>query len=87
MGNSLCEPIARGGEPIYASIVRNRSGMDSGCIDYNCRVCAVEDLCDDDKQDIANTAYALYESVCRAAEKKAERDPVNRRLPGCVPPK
>jgi hypothetical protein len=74
MGNLLCEPIARGGEPIYASIVRNRSGIDSGCIDYGCRVIAIEELCDGDKQDIADTAYALYESVCRASGKKAVRD-------------
>ena len=82
MGNPLCEPIARGGEPIYASIVRNRSGMDSGCIDYGCRVTAVEELCDGDKQDIANTAYALYESVCRASGKRAKRDTANAELIG-----
>jgi len=71
--NQLCEPIARKGEPIYASIVRNRSGIDSGCIDYGCRVFEIEKMCDGDKQDIADTAFALYESVCRYSGKKARR--------------
>jgi len=72
--NPLCTKIARSGEPIYASIMRNRSGIDSGCIDYGCRVCAIGDLDDADKQDIADTAFALYESVCRAAGTRAKKD-------------
>ncbi len=73
MKNPMCEPIARHGEPIYASIMRNRSGIDSGRIDYGCRVFEIAKLCDGDKQDIADTAYALYESVCRAVGKKANK--------------
>ena len=52
--------------------------MDSGCIDYGCRVTAVEELCDGDKQDIADTAYALYESVCNSAGARAKRDKAER---------
>lgn len=72
--NTLCEPIASHSEPIYASIVRNRFVIDSGCIDYSFRNCAAEELCDADKQDITNTAYALYESICRVTKKRAFRD-------------
>lgn len=70
----LCIPIARGGEQIFASIIRNSSGMDAGCIDYGCRTYELERLCDGEKQDIADTAYALYQSICRAADKKAKND-------------
>ena len=78
--NPLNEPIARGGESIYASIVRNRSGIDSGCIDYGLRIFEVQKLREGDKQDIANTAFALYESICRAAGKHAELDNVRTQL-------
>lgn len=70
----LCAPIAKTGEQIFASIIRNRSGMDSGCIDYGCRTAAIVGLCDGEKQDITNTAFALYQSVCRASGKKAIND-------------
>jgi len=69
----LTKPIARMGEPIYASIIRNRSGMDSGSIDMGVRVLEIEELCDADKQAICNTAFALYESVCRHTGKKVDR--------------
>ena len=72
--NPLTEPIARGGESIYASIVRNRSGIDSGCIDFGLRTFVVEKLSEGDKQDIADAAFALYESICRATSRCAERD-------------
>ena len=74
MIDPLCVPIARTGEQIFASIIRNRSGMDSGCIDYACRTIAIEELYEGEKQDIADTAFALYQSVCRASGKKAKND-------------
>ena len=67
----LRQPIARAGEPIYASIVRNRSGIDAGCIDYGCRMDAISALCDGDKQDIVDIAHALYETICRTCGKRA----------------
>lgn len=70
----LTTPIARGGEPIYASIMRNRSGFDSGEIDYGHRVEATAALGEHDKQSITDTAYALYESVCRETGKQSKRD-------------
>lgn len=70
--NELCKPIARTGEPIYVSIIRNRSGMDVGDIDFGLRVGAVEKLSDRDKKDIVDVAYLLYEGVCNAAEKRSK---------------
>ena len=72
--NPLLDPIARSGEPTYASIVRNRSGIDSGEIDFGLRTSAVKELSDGDKQEIANTAFALYESIKTATGKTAVRD-------------
>jgi len=70
----LTSPIARSGEPTYASIIRNRSGMDAGEIDFGARVFHIEELSDYDKQSICDTAYALYETICRHTEKKAKND-------------
>ncbi len=68
------KPIARGGEPIYASIIRNQSGVDSGNIDFGARVFAIEKLSDTDQQDICDIAYALYLTICRYTEKKATNE-------------
>ena len=78
---ALYTPIAREGEPIYASIIRNRSGMDAGHIDYGCRMDAIADLCDAEKQDIVDIAYALYENICRACgDRLSTRDATIARL-------
>jgi hypothetical protein len=69
---NLTLPIARSGEPIYASIIRNRSGVDSGDIDYGARVFEIEKLSEGDKQDICDTAYALYKTICQYTGKKAK---------------
>jgi hypothetical protein len=57
--------IAREGETEYASIHRNRSGQDAGCIDFGVRVAAVEALCEADKQELRSTVRALYDTVVR----------------------
>ena len=57
-------PIARIGEPVFASIIRNRSGIDAGEIDYVYRS-PKEIFCDQDKEDIATAALMLYESISR----------------------
>ncbi len=75
MSKELMLPIARTGEPIYASIVRNRSGVDSGEIDYGCRVFDIEELSGSDKQSICDTAYALYRSICQCTGKRTSIQP------------
>ena len=62
--NDFTQPIARHGEPIFASIIRNRSGIDAGEIDYAYRS-PKKIFCDQDKEDIATTALLLYESISR----------------------
>ena len=69
----LAKPIARPGESIYASIVRNRSGIDAGKIDFGVRVLEIEKLCDADKIEIRNIARALYQTICDHAEIKQSR--------------
>ena len=65
-------PIARTGEQQFACILRNRSGMDSGSIDFGARF--IDELCPADQQDAVNAAYAVYEKWCRETGKKAARD-------------
>lgn len=65
-------PIARSGEPQYAAIMRQRSGMDAGSIDMGVR--DVTHLCDGDQQDVVDSAFAIYETVCGQTGKKARRD-------------
>ena len=60
-------------EDVFATIKRNRSGYDADAIDYECKVAEIEAMESDDKQDIADIAYALYESVCRAAGTTAKK--------------
>jgi hypothetical protein len=63
MIDPLAEPIARTGEPIYASIQRERSGVDSGVISPRARIMAVEELCDEDQKDIVSASLILLEMV------------------------
>jgi len=65
--DNYLRPIAREGEQQFACILRNRSGMDAGCIDYGLR--NVSHLCEGDKQDIVDTAYVLYQSICEQTGK------------------
>ena len=75
----LCEHLTRSGEPVYACILRYRSGVDSGNIGFRCRTPAIEKLSDCDKQDIVNSAYALYESICNATDMIGRHDPRNKK--------
>lgn len=72
--DDLTRPIARSGEQQFAAIMRNRSGMDAGNIDYGLRVFAVENLGDGEKQDICDTAFALYQNICQYAGLRAKND-------------
>lgn len=65
-------PIARTGEQQFAAIIRQRSGMDAGCIDMGVR--DITWLCDADQQDAVNSAFAIYETLCDQTGKKAVRD-------------
>lgn len=66
-------PIARTGEQQFAAVVRQRSGMDAGCIDSGTR--DITHLSDADQQDAVNSAYAIYETWVRQTGKRAGRDP------------
>jgi hypothetical protein len=67
--DSLTDPIARSGEQIYATILRNRSGQDAGRIDYGARVFAIQDLCEGEQMDMIATGYALYCSIMQYCDK------------------
>lgn len=60
-------PIARGGEQQFACILRNRSGIDAGCIDMAVR--DITHLCDAEQQDVVNTAYLIYETYAKQVNK------------------
>lgn len=66
-------PIARAGEQQFAAIVRNRSGMDAGELDFGVRQFA-KFLHPGEMQAMTNTAYALYESVCEQTGLRATRE-------------
>lgn len=66
-------PIARSGEQQFAAIVRNRSGMDAGELDFGVRSFS-EFLHPSERQKMSNTAYALYESVCEQTGVRATRE-------------
>ncbi len=55
-------PIARSGEQQFGAIVRNRSGMDAGELDYGAR--DITHLHPSEQQDAVNAAYCLYQSFC-----------------------
>lgn len=65
-------PIAREGEQQFACILRNRSGQSAGEIDMGVRDVTI--LCDAEQQDVVDTAYAIYETVCNQTKKKSQRD-------------
>ena len=65
-------PIARAGEQQFAAIIRNRSGMDSGNIDYDAR--DITCLSTVDQQDAVDSAYMLYETFRDQTGLRARRD-------------
>ena len=62
-------PIARANEPQYAAIIRNRSGMDSGKLDFALRDCTI--LPEQEQQEVVDTAFMLYEAMCRQLNRKS----------------
>lgn len=65
------QPIARTGEQQYACIMRERSGIDAGNIDYGLR-----DLTHmgDGGQTAVNVIFSLYEAACDQTGLRAEKD-------------
>lgn len=72
--------IAREGETEYAAIMRMRSGMDAGNIDFGCRVQLVADLHPLERKDIIATAAALHESICENTEMPSPSELASVRL-------
>ena len=66
-------PIARAGEQQFACILRNRSGIDSGRIDFGARF--IDELCETDQRDAVNMAYAVYAKWRDETGFRANRDP------------
>lgn len=72
-------PIARTGEQQFACILRNRSGISSGEIDFGARF--IDHLCSGDQQDAVDAVFAVYEKWCRETGKRAKRD-ISASAPG-----
>lgn len=67
--------FTRSGEQEFASIHRRRSGIDSGEIDFGWAPYWCEDnLSPSDKQQLLNTTFALYQSMCKRFDGKAMAD-------------
>jgi hypothetical protein len=59
----LTKPIAREGEQQYAVILRNRSGQDSGEIDYSVRIFIIESMDDYNQRETVSSAIMLLETI------------------------
>lgn len=70
-GNDMS--LIRNGEKAFAAIISPRSGVDSGGIDYRLDVMACYDLSPERKQELADTAYELYKSICNHTKIKPEK--------------
>lgn len=64
-------PIARSGEPQYACVMRDRSGIDAGMLNFGLR-----DLTHlgDEGQSAVDTIYALYRAACNQTGLRAQND-------------
>lgn len=60
----MSDKLAREGEPVFAVIIRNRSGQFAGEIDY--RLADLRALPLDTNRQIVDNIYALYEAACKA---------------------
>ena len=65
-------PIARTGEPQFACVLRNRSGISSGEIDFGARF--IDHLSDGEQQDAIEAVYSIYQKWCHETGKKSRRD-------------
>ena len=66
------EPIARAGEQQFACILRNRSGIDAGSIDFGARF--IDGLNANDQQDAIESAYSIYLKWCDETGMRSRRD-------------
>ena len=69
---SYTKPIARTGEQQFACILRNRSGVSSGEIDFGARF--IDHLSDSEQQTAIDCVYAVYEKWCSETGKRSTRD-------------
>ena len=67
-------PIARTGEQQFACVLRNRSGVSSGDIDFGARF--IDSLCPGDQQDAIEAAYSIYQKWCAETGRRSRRDPL-----------
>lgn len=67
----LTLPIARSGEQIYASIQRERSGVDAGVISPSVRVFAIDELGFDDQQSAVSAGLLLLEMIVEHVQEQA----------------
>lgn len=65
-------PIAKTGEQQFACVLKNRSGVSAGEIDFGARF--IDALSDGDQQDAIEAAYSIYLKWCRETGKKSKRD-------------
>lgn len=65
-------PIARTGEQQFACVLRNRSGVSSGDIDFGARF--IDSLCPGDQQDAIEAAYSIYQKWCAETGRRSRRD-------------
>lgn len=70
--NPYLEPIARSGEEQFACVLRNRSGMDSGCIDFGAR--SITHLSEPEQQEAVEMAYSIYSKWRDETGKKSTRE-------------
>ena len=70
-------PIARTGEQQFACVLRNRSGVSSGDIDFGARF--IDSLCPGDQQDAIEAAYSIYQKWCAETGRRSRRDPLPER--------
>lgn len=61
-------PIARTGEQQFACILRNRSGISSGEIDFGAR--SINELSEGDQQDAIDSLLCVYRKWCNETSKK-----------------
>ena len=64
-------PIARAGEEQFACIVRNRSGIDAGRIDFGARF--IRHLSESEQQDAIESVYSVYQKWCSETGKTSRR--------------
>ena len=80
-------PCCRLDQEFVAGIVRNRSGIDSGEIDYTIRVECLEKLVGGDKANAVNACYAILERLgvpTPAPNREAELKVIEALLRECV---